>query len=210
MKLMSRYPEVSRELGNQYPSFPELTISSSSQIPLYWYGAVFLVNLALGIAAIHAWPTGMPVWALFLALAIAIILALPIGMIQAITNQQVGLNVITELIIGFAVPGKPVSMMIFKTYGYITMAQGMSFINDMKIGHYMKIPPRTMFWGQCSATAVAAITQIFVQAWVFDNIEGICDTASEIWWCPSTQTFGTASIIWVSTSNLVSFEQEHH
>ncbi|KAJ9101471.1 hypothetical protein QFC19_005122 [Naganishia cerealis] len=115
---------------------------------------------------------------------------------EAITNQQVGLNVITELIIGFAVPNKPVSMMIFKTYGYITMAQGMSFINDMKLGHYMKIPPRLMFWGQCIATAVAAIAQIFVQAWVFDNIEGICDTASDIWWCPSTQTFGTASIIW--------------
>lgn len=64
-------------------------------------------------------------------------MALPIGMIQAITNTQVGLNVITELIIGFAVPNKPVSMMIFKTYGYITMAQGMSFISDMKIGHYM-------------------------------------------------------------------------
>jgi hypothetical protein len=47
-------------------------------------------------------------------------------MIQAITNQQVGLNVITELIVGYALPGKPLSMMIFKTYGYISMAQGSS------------------------------------------------------------------------------------
>lgn len=45
-------------------------------------------------------------------------------MIQAITNQQVGLNVITELIIGYALPGRPVAMMMFKTWGYITMAQG--------------------------------------------------------------------------------------
>jgi hypothetical protein len=49
---------------------------------------------------------------------------IPIGMIQAITNQQVGLNVITELIIGFGLPGRPVAMMMFKTWGYITMAQG--------------------------------------------------------------------------------------
>jgi hypothetical protein len=47
-------------------------------------------------------------------------------MIQAITNQQVGLNVITELIIGYALPGRPVAMMMFKTWGYITMAQGES------------------------------------------------------------------------------------
>ena len=40
-------------------------------------------------------------------------------MIQAITNQQIGLNVITELVAGYAFPGKPLAMMIFKTFGYI-------------------------------------------------------------------------------------------
>lgn len=35
-------------------------------------------------------------------------------MIQATTNQKVGLNVITELIIGYALPGRPVAMMLFK------------------------------------------------------------------------------------------------
>jgi len=49
-------------------------------------------------------------------------------MIQAITNQQVGLNVITELIIGYALPGRPVAMMMFKTWGYITMAQGAAVV----------------------------------------------------------------------------------
>jgi hypothetical protein len=52
---------------------------------------------------------------------------IPIGMIQAITNQQVGLNVITELIIGYALPGRPVAMMMFKTWGYITMSQGTGY-----------------------------------------------------------------------------------
>lgn len=168
------------------------------EVPQWWYISVFLSMMAFGIAAVRAWPTEQPVWAFFLSLAIAIILALPIGMIAAITNTVVGLNVITELIIGFAVPGKPVSMMIFKTYGYITMAQGMSFLSDMKIGHYMKVPPKVMFWGQLVATAWCAIVQVFVQSWMFGHIENICQPAaiSGAWWCPSTSTFGTASIIW--------------
>lgn len=33
-------------------------------------------------------------------------------------------SVITELIIGYVLPGRPVAMMLFKTWGYITMAQG--------------------------------------------------------------------------------------
>ena len=44
----------------------------------------------------------------------AAVYVIPIGMIQAITNQQIGLNVITELIVGYALPGKPVALMMFK------------------------------------------------------------------------------------------------
>lgn len=61
-------------------------------------------------------------------------------MIQAITNNQIGLNVITELVIGYALPGKPIAMMMFKTWGYITMSQALTFTSDFKMGHYMKIP----------------------------------------------------------------------
>ena len=39
---------------------------------------------------------------------------MPIGIIQAITSNQLGLNVITELIIGYMVPGHPIAMMQFK------------------------------------------------------------------------------------------------
>ena len=60
-------------------------------------------------------------------------------MIQAITNQQIGLNVITELIIGYMLPGRPIAMMLFKTYGYITMLQAIQFTSDYKLAHYMKI-----------------------------------------------------------------------
>lgn len=59
--------------------------------------------------------------------------------------QQPGLNVITELIIGYIYPYKPLANVAFKTYGYISMSQAISFIADFKFGHYMKIPPRSMF-----------------------------------------------------------------
>ena len=57
---------------------------------------------------------------------------------------------ITELVIGYIYPGKPLANVAFKTYGYISMSQALSFINDFKLGHYMKIPPRDMFVAQAS------------------------------------------------------------
>jgi len=40
-------------------------------------------------------------------------------------------SVITELIIGYILPGRPLAMMMFKTWGYITMAQALTFTNDL-------------------------------------------------------------------------------
>lgn len=54
-------------------------------------------------------------------------------------------SVITELIVGYVLPGKPVAMMLFKTWGYITMAQALQFTSDFKLGHYMKIPYASRF-----------------------------------------------------------------
>lgn len=59
--------------------------------------------------------------------------------------QTPGLNIITEYVMGLIYPGRPIANVCFKTYGYMSMAQAISFLNDFKLGHYMKIPPRSMF-----------------------------------------------------------------
>ncbi|KAE9392531.1 OPT oligopeptide transporter [Gymnopus androsaceus JB14] len=174
-RLMSRYP----------------------QVPNWWFIVTFVVMFVFGVISITVWDTKFPVQYFILALVISFFYTIPIGIIQAITNQQVGLNVITELIIGYALPGRPIAMMMFKTWGYITMAQALQFTQDLKLGHYMKIPPRTMFLAQVIAAAVAGTTQLGVQAWMFTNIEGICDAHQpDGFVCPNTTVFGTASIIW--------------
>jgi ABC-type antimicrobial peptide transport system permease subunit len=94
------------------------------QVPEWWYLCIFLSMFAFGVISIKVWPTQFPVQYFVLALAIAFAYVIPIGMIQAITNQTVGLNVITELIIGYALPGHPIAMMMFKTWGFNTMYQG--------------------------------------------------------------------------------------
>ncbi|KAG5725413.1 Sexual differentiation process protein isp4 [Termitomyces sp. T112] len=185
-RALSEQPDIHARLMSRYP-----------QVPEWWYLIIFLSMFTLGIISIEVWPSEMPVWAFVLSLIIAFTYVIPIGMIQAITNQQIGLNVITELIIGYALPGHPVAMMLFKTWGYITMAQALAFTSDFKLGHYMKVPPKYMFIGQVVAAVIAGTTQLGVQAWMFTNINGMCSpTQKDGFICPNTQVFGTASIIW--------------
>lgn len=83
-------------------------------------------------------------------------------------------SVITELIIGYALPGRPVAMMMFKTWGYISVSQALTFTSDFKLGHYMKINPRQMFWSQIVAAVIGGTVQLGVQAWMFTNIPDMC------------------------------------
>ncbi|KAJ7129479.1 small oligopeptide transporter [Mycena epipterygia] len=185
-RAMSEQPDIHARLMTVYP-----------QVPEWWYAVIFVAMFVCGVISIEVWETKFPVQYFILALVIAFVYIIPIGMIQAITNQQVGLNVITELVIGYALPGHPIAMMMFKTWGYITMAQALTFTSDFKLGHYMKIPPRAMFTAQVVATILAGTVQLGVQAWMFTNIPDMCDRdQKDGFWCPSTGVFGTASIVW--------------
>jgi OPT family small oligopeptide transporter len=118
-------------------------------------------------------------------------------MVQAIANIQIGLNVFTEFIIGYMLPGRPLAMMSFKTYGYIAMFQGIVYSQDLKLGHYMKVPPRTLFFAQAIASLWSCFVQVAVLYWAFGNIDGICEAdQSARFTCPNGRVFYTASIIW--------------
>lgn len=62
--------------------------------------------------------------------------------------QQPGYDIIAQFIIGYILPGKPIANLLFKIYGRISTIHALSFLSDLKLGHYMKIPPRCMYTAQ--------------------------------------------------------------
>ncbi|KAI9288585.1 OPT oligopeptide transporter protein-domain-containing protein [Umbelopsis sp. AD052] len=174
MKLMRAYPEV----------------------PSWWYYGIFLAAFGVSFGVIYGWPIHLPWWGLILSIALAAIFILPIGIISAITNQTPGLNVITEFIIGFALPGHPIANVTFKTYGYISMVQGLTFVSDLKLGHYTKIPPKAMFIVQIIGTVVGGFVNLATARWLMDTIPNICTKAAFPFVCNSASTFYSASVIW--------------
>ncbi|KAI9012599.1 OPT family small oligopeptide transporter [Phycomyces nitens] len=166
------------------------------EVPSWWYYSVLLASFGASFVVIYVWPIGLPWWGLILAISIPIVFVLPIGIIQAVTNQQPGLNVITELIIGYALPGHPIANVTFKTYGYISMTQCLTFVSDLKLGHYTKVPPRAMFAAQLVGTFLAGIVNLATARWLMDSTANICTDEAYPFTCPSAHTFYSASIIW--------------
>lgn len=168
------------------------------QVPEWWFVIILICNIALTIFACEYYieQLQLPWWGVLLACAIAILFTLPIGIITAITNQTPGLNIITEYIIGYIYPGYPVANMCFKVYGYISMTQAVTFLQDFKLGHYMKIPPRTMFMAQVVGTLIACFVYLGTAWWLMETIPDICEDTSSVWTCPSDTVFYDASVIW--------------
>ncbi|KAH9949750.1 small oligopeptide transporter [Amylocystis lapponica] len=186
-----------RGLAEQ-PDIHAQLMSKYRQVPEWWYVAL-PVTFSFACLSIKLWPTQMTIWAFVIALVIALVHLVP-GMIQAVTNQQVGLNVITELVIGYMLPGKPVAMMMYLVIHALSPPEAMTFTADFKLGHYMKIPPRPMFWCQVIATVIAGSTQLAVESWYQRNI---CLTNSLLtplhragFTCANTEVFATASVVW--------------
>jgi OPT family small oligopeptide transporter len=172
-------------------------MSKYREAPRWWFIALGVFSLVLGIIGIEVCHTGLPVWAFFLSVIFATIFVLPFGIVQAITNQQFYLAVLAEIFIGYALPGRPLAAMVFKVTGGTTAVQAVTFSSDLKFGHYMKIPPRLIFSGQVLATIVALLSSIAAKQWAMDNIPDICSPhQKDFFTCPNLKVFNTAAIIW--------------
>ncbi|KAL9257449.1 Oligopeptide transporter 4-like protein [Drosera capensis] len=179
-RLMKRYPEI----------------------PIWWFYVMLLGTIAVSLVLciVLNKQVQMPWWGLLLASAMAFIFTLPVSIITATTNQTPGLNIITEYVMGIILPGKPIANVCFKTFGFMSMAQAVSFLSDFKLGHYMKIPPRSMFLVQFIGTIIVGTVNAVVAFWLLDTIPNICNTAllsaDSPWTCPSDRVFFDASVIW--------------
>ncbi|CAI6340335.1 unnamed protein product [Periconia digitata] len=199
-------PRVYRHSTTSEPELENLLTSEDvhnrlmrryEDVPIWWYVATGLSMTAIGMFVVEYYPIHLPWYGLLLALAISTTLFIPIGIVMAITNQQSSLYLICQLICGVAFPGRPVANMVFTTYGYITSTQGLKFSSDLKLGHYMKIPPKILFNLQLTATIVSSLTQIGVLNWMLKFVPGICTPhAINGFTCPIARVHFNGSILW--------------
>lgn len=112
------------------------------------------------------------------------------------------------------IPGEPIAVMLFKTFCEGTAFQASVFLATMKLGHYMKVPPRTMFLGQVVATIITSFVVTGVMDWQISNIPDFCAPDQKRtcpppyellcpyiifpdgFTCPGVSVFNTAATLW--------------
>ncbi|KAF9277882.1 hypothetical protein BGZ74_003231 [Mortierella antarctica] len=170
------------------------------EVPQMWYAILYVVMLALSMVAVEVYKLQLPWYGLLFAAAIAWILTLPIGAMTAITGTGPGLNVITQLTCGFLFPGKVIANMTFKCYGYMAMWQCHRLLEDLKLGVYMKVPPRAMFAAQLWGASIGAVFNYIVMIIIIDNkrefLDGTRQDPTGLWTGASPQVYWGSGLIY--------------
>ncbi|KAK4703743.1 hypothetical protein P7C70_g2476, partial [Phenoliferia sp. Uapishka_3] len=188
------------------------------EVPEWWYLLYLSVFIALSIVvvvvrALHLrsanrllififfslqrWDTQTPVWAVIVALLLGAIYTLPGGFIFAMTSQEITLNLLVDLMGGYMLPGLPVANMMFKTFAVQPIGFALTFVQDLKLGHYMKVPPRATFVAQIAATLFSCVTQVGIKELLVKGFPDLCDPhQSSLLICPTATVLYSASVVW--------------
>lgn len=130
---------VTRALSARRESKPDVhtrLMQKYEKLPEWWFTVLLIISITAAIGCLEGFPEfQLPWWGLLVAAAMSFVFTLPIGTISATTNQTPGLNIITEMVWGYLRPGEPIGNVCFKTYGYISMTQAISFLSDFKVSH---------------------------------------------------------------------------
>lgn len=166
------------------------------EVPEWWYGICLVFAISVGIAGIVHYPTNTTPAAIFFGIALTLVFILPMGIIYAMTGVPMNLNLLAEFIGGSLGEGNALAMCFFKTYGVITSVQAQFFARDLKLAHYLKIPPRITFFAQMVPTLATTFVAVSVLTYQV-TIENVCTPEAPFsFFCPDETIFFTAAVLW--------------
>ncbi|KAK4164326.1 hypothetical protein QBC43DRAFT_210871 [Cladorrhinum sp. PSN259] len=166
------------------------------EVPEWWYMACLVIAIVAGMVGIGHYPTNTSPAVVLYGIVLCLLFVVPVGIIASMTGVGVTLNVLAEFIGGVIMEGNAIGMCFFKTYGYVTCAHALSFSSDLKLAHYLKIPPRFTFWAQMVPSLTSTLISVAILQYQ-TKIKDVCtEQAPFRFTCPGVNTFFTAAVFW--------------
>ena len=136
-------------------------------VPDWWYGIISLLSIIV-LIIISEVSNILQWYYVLLALVIPLIFSLPMGSVLSITGQIIQNASVYYicLVIGYAIFGDEKlsnNRTLFIAIGYTTFCQSLYIVSDMKLAHYMKIPPRILISVQSLSCLLCSIFTVVIE-----------------------------------------------
>jgi len=168
------------------------------EISNWWYLVVFVIMAAIAIGTSYAADSGLPWWALIVALIFAWFFVPVIGTLYATVGYAPSIENMVQMLGGALVPGRPVANMYFTLYGYNPVVQSYSLLKDLKLGQYTKLPPRVTFAMQMIGTVIGGLLNLVIMKVVIKAQRDILRSVqgTNVWSGQQVQDYNSAAIAW--------------
>ncbi|KJZ73441.1 hypothetical protein HIM_07235 [Hirsutella minnesotensis 3608] len=160
------------KVTEQYSDQLNVLQRAYDEIPFWWFATLFVVSFVILLVITAKGLLFIPVWTYFIAIATGAIVVVPLGWLYALSNFQLAIGTTNELWYGLMinalgnVPRNPCGA---STYGAIAgdaWYRAQLNLQDMKIGHYMHIPPKAVFVAQVLGSCIGIPVDYAVVRWV--------------------------------------------
>lgn len=140
----------------------KVMVESYKEAPWWWFTIVLVISFVLGIVVVVVEDLTLPVWGYIAALALGIFIAPFSSILYARFGTGIATNVLMKMVAGVAHPGRPIANLYFGSWSHTVISQSLNLASDLKMGEYLKIPPRVMFLTQVWGTVFGAFINYVV------------------------------------------------
>ncbi|KAH8598732.1 oligopeptide transporter-like protein [Bisporella sp. PMI_857] len=168
------------------------------ETPWYWYVAVLIFSFILGLVVVIKENITLPVWAYIVALLLGIIIAPFSTLLYSRYGNGIATNNLSKMLAGLMLPNRPIGNMYFAAWSHNVISNTVNLSNDLKMGEYLKIPPRAMFLTQIYGTVVGGFVNYAVMTSIVNgNRELLVDSnGNSSWSGANIQSYNTNATSW--------------
>ncbi|KAL1864950.1 hypothetical protein VTK73DRAFT_5579 [Phialemonium thermophilum] len=176
----------------------EHMVKHYKEAPWWWYIAVLVISFVLGLVVVVKENITLSAWAYVVSLLLGIVIAPFSTILYSRYGNGIATNNLSKMLAGLLVPGRPIGNMYFAAWSHNVIANTVNLSNDLKMGEYLKIPPRIMFLTQIYGTVLGGFVNYAVMiSIVTSNRELLVSSDGNTSWSGATmQSYNTNATSW--------------
>ncbi|KIM46796.1 hypothetical protein M413DRAFT_440366 [Hebeloma cylindrosporum] len=177
------------------------------EAPWWWYIILLALSFVAGLIVVFKGQTTLPWWSYIVALVLGTFVTPFSTLLVARLGNGIATNQLMKMVAGAINPGRPVANLYFSMWSHDVVATSIGLASDLKLGQYLKIPPRVMFLTQVWGTILGAVINYVVMVSVVDSQREILlnPLGNNVWSGQETQSLNSAAVTWSLAKQLYGF-----
>ncbi|KAL1866024.1 hypothetical protein Daus18300_006925 [Diaporthe australafricana] len=174
------------------------------ETPWWWYVLVLVVSFIIGLVVVIKENITLPVWAYIVSLLLGIFIAPLSTILYSRYGNGIATNNLSKMLAGLMLPNRPIGNMYFAAWSHNVISNAVTLCNDLKMGEYLKIPPRVMFLTQIYGTILGGFINYAVMISIVNgNRDLLVNSNGNSSWSGATmQSYNTNATSWALANYL--------